>query len=199
MSRFAEPMARLIDELKKLPGVGSKSAQRLAFHILRSSEDDANALALAIQEVKASLRLCSVCNNITDIDPCVYCSSPTRNQRLICVVEEPTNIAAVEKTRHYNGVYHVLHGSISPIHGVGPEQLRISNLMKRVEDGQAEEVILATNPTVEGEATATYLSGQLRRAGLKVTRIATGIPAGSDIEYADEVTMLKAMEGRREL
>ena len=192
-------MARLIDELKKLPGVGSKSAQRLAFHILRSSEDDANALALAIQDVKANLRLCSVCNNITDIDPCVYCSSPTRNQRLICVVEEPTNIAAVEKTRHYNGVYHVLHGSISPIHGVGPEQLRISNLMKRVEDGQADEVILATNPTVEGEATATYLYGQLRRAGLKVTRIATGIPAGSDIEYADEVTMLKAMEGRREL
>jgi len=192
-------MARLIDELKKLPGVGSKSAQRLAFHILRSSEADANALALAIQEVKASLRLCSVCNNITDIDPCVYCSSPTRNQRLICVVEEPTNIAAIEKTRHYNGVYHVLHGSISPIHGVGPEQLRISNLMKRVEDGQAEEVILATNPTVEGEATATYLYGQLRRAGLKVTRIATGIPAGSDIEYADEVTMLKAIEGRREL
>ena len=192
-------MARLIDELKKLPGVGSKSAQRLAFHILRSSEEDATALASAIHEVKASLRLCSVCNNITDVDPCVYCSSATRNQRLICVVEEPTNIAAVEKTRHYNGVYHVLHGSISPIHGVGPEQLRISNLMKRVEDEQADEIILATNPTVEGEATATYLSGQLRRAGLRVTRIATGIPAGSDIEYADEITMLKAMEGRREL
>jgi recombination protein RecR len=199
MSRFAEPMARLIDELKKLPGVGSKSAQRLAFHILRSSDDDADALAGAIHDVKASLRLCSVCNNITDVDPCTYCSSATRNQRLICVVEEPTNIAAVEKTRHYNGVYHVLHGSISPIHGVGPEQLRISNLMKRVEDGQADEIILATNPTVEGEATATYLSGQLRRAGLKVTRIATGIPAGSDIEYADEITMMKAMEGRREL
>ena len=192
-------MARLIDELKKLPGVGSKSAQRLAFHILRSSEDDANALALAINDVKASLRLCSVCNNITDVDPCTYCSSATRNQHLICVVEEPTNIAAVEKTRHYNGVYHVLHGAISPIHGVGPEQLRIANLMKRVEEGGADEVILATNPTVEGEATATYLSGQLRRAGLKVTRIATGIPAGSDIEYADEITMLKAMEGRREL
>ena len=199
MSRFAEPMARLIDELKKLPGVGSKSAQRLAFHILRSSEDDADALAGAIHDVKASLRLCSICNNITDVDPCTYCSSATRNQRLICVVEEPTNIAAVEKTRHYNGVYHVLHGAISPIHGVGPEQLRISNLMKRVEDGQADEIILATNPTVEGEATATYLSGQIRRAGLKVTRIATGIPAGSDIEYADEITMLKAMEGRREL
>jgi recombination protein RecR len=192
-------MARLIDELKKLPGVGSKSAQRVAFHILRSSEDDANLLAGAIQDVKASLRLCSMCNNITDVDPCVYCSSATRNQRLICVVEEPTNIASVEKTRHYNGVYHVLHGAISPIHGVGPEQLRIANLMKRVEDGQADEIILATNPTVEGEATATYLSGQLRRAGLKVTRIATGIPAGSDIEYADEITMLKAMEGRREL
>ena len=192
-------MARLIDELKKLPGVGSKSAQRLAFHILRSTDDDATALAAAIQDVKASLRLCSVCNNITDVDPCVYCASATRNQRLICVVEEPTNIAAVEKTRHYNGVYHVLHGAISPIHGVGPEQLRISNLMKRVEDGGAEEIILATNPTVEGEATATYLYGQLRRAGLKVSRIATGIPAGSDIEYADEITMLKAIEGRREL
>jgi recombination protein RecR len=192
-------MARLIDELKKLPGVGSKSAQRLAFHILRSSNDDADALAGAIHDVKASLRLCSICNNITDVDPCVYCSSATRNQRLICVVEEPTNIASVEKTRHYNGVYHVLHGAISPIHGVGPEQLRIANLMKRVEAGQADEVILATNPTVEGEATATYLSGQLRRVGLKVTRIATGIPAGSDIEYADEMTMLKAMEGRREL
>lgn len=199
MSRFAEPMARLIDELKKLPGVGSKSAQRLAFHILRSTDDDASALAAAIHDVKASLRLCSICNNITDVDPCTFCASPTRNQRLICVVEEPTNIAVVEKTRHYNGVYHVLHGSLSPIHGVGPEHLRIANLMKRVEDGQADEVILATNPTVEGEATATYLSGQLRRAGLKVTRIATGIPAGSDIEYADEITMLKAMEGRREL
>src|SRR4030088_3592212 len=158
MSKFAEPMSRLIDELKKLPGVGTKSAQRLAFHILRSS--DADALATAVRDLKANLRLCSLCNNITDVDPCTYCSSATRNQRLICVVEEPTNIAAVEKTRHYNGVYHVLHGSISPIHGVGPEQLRISNLMKRVEDGQADEIILATNPTVEGEATATYLSGQ---------------------------------------
>src|SRR5215471_6461783 len=133
MSKFAEPMTRLIDELKKLPGVGSKSAQRLAFHILRSSGDDAIALANAIHDVKASLRLCSTCNNIPDVDPCVYCASPTRNQPLICVVEEPTNIAAIEKTRHYNGVYHVLHGSISPIHGVGPEQLRIQNLLKRVE------------------------------------------------------------------
>jgi recombination protein RecR len=199
MSKFAEPMVRLIDELKKLPGIGGKTAQRLAFHILRSSDDDAEALAAAVRDVKASLRLCSVCNNITDIDPCVYCSSATRNQRLVCVVEEPTNIASVEKTRNFNGVYHVLHGTISPLHGVGPEQLRISNLMSRVEDHQVDEVIIATNPTIEGEATATYLSGQLRRAGLRVTRIATGIPAGSDIEYADEITMLKALEGRREL
>jgi recombination protein RecR len=199
MSRFAEPMTRLIDELKKLPGIGSKTAQRLAFHILRSSDEDAESLAAAVRDVKASLRLCSVCNNITDIDPCVYCSSPTRNQRLVCVVEEPTNIAAVEKTKHFNGVYHVLHGAISPLHGVGPEQLRISNLMRRVEGNQVDEVIIATNPTVEGEATATYLTQQLRRAGMKITRIAMGIPVGSDIEYADEITMLKAMEGRREL
>src|SRR4051812_40984669 len=199
MSRFAEPMARLIDELKKLPGVGSKSAQRLAFHILRSSEDDASALALAINDVKASLRLCSICNNITDVDPCTYCSNATRNQRLVCVVEEPTNIAAVEKTRHYNGVYHVLHGALSPLHGIGPDQLRISNLTRRVEAGDVDELILATNPTIEGEATATYLSRLFKSSTVKVTRIATGIPVGSDIEYADEVTMQKAMEGRREL
>jgi recombination protein RecR len=199
MSRFAEPMTRLIDELKKLPGVGNKSAQRLAFHILRSSEDDAEALAAAVRDVKANLRLCSICNNITDVDPCVYCSSPTRNQKLVCVVEEPTNIASVEKTRHFNGVYHVLHGSISPLHGVGPEQLRIGNLMTRVAHGGVEEVILATNPTVEGEATAAYLAQQLKRQGLRVTRIAMGIPVGSDIEYTDEVTLLKAMEGRRDV
>lgn len=199
MSRFAEPMSRLIEELKKLPGIGSKTAQRLAFHILRSSDEDAELLATAVRDVKANLQLCSTCNNITDVDPCVYCSSTTRNQRLVCVLEEPTNIAAIEKTKHFNGVYHVLHGSISPLHGIGPEQLRIANLMRRVESGDVDEVILATNPTVEGEATATYLSGQLRRTGLKVTRIAMGIPVGSDIEYADEITMLKAMEGRREL
>jgi recombination protein RecR len=201
MSKFAEPMTRLIDELKKLPGIGNKSAQRLAFHILRSSADDAEALADAVRDVKAKLHLCSICNNITDVDPCEYCTSPTRNQKLVCVVEEPTNIAAVEKTRHFNGVYHVLHGSISPLHGVGPEQLRIENLMTRVSAGEIEEVILATNPTVEGEATATYLAQQLRRQGqgLRVTRIAMGIPVGSDIEYTDEVTMLKAMEGRREM
>ena len=199
MSRFAEPMARLIEELKKLPGVGSKSAQRLAFYILRASDEDAELLADAIREVKASLRLCSVCNNITDVDPCIYCTSATRNQRLVCVVEEPTNIAAIEKTRHYNGVYHVLHGALSPLHGVGPDQLRIANLAKRVESGSVDELILATNPTVEGEATATYLSSLFKSSTVKVTRIATGVPVGSDIEYADEVTMQKAMEGRREL
>jgi recombination protein RecR len=199
MSKFAEPMTRLIDELKKLPGIGSKSAQRLAFHILRSSNADAEALAVAVRDVKENLRLCSICNNITDVDPCIYCSSPTRNQRLVCVVEEPTNIAAIEKTRHFNGTYHVLHGSISPLHGVGPEQLRIANLARRVDSGEVDELIIATNPTVEGEATAVYLSGQLKRAGLKITRIAMGIPVGSDIEYADEITMLKAIEGRREL
>ena len=199
MSKFAEPMARLIDELKKLPGIGSKSAQRLAFHILRSSDEDAEALAAAVRDVKVHLRLCSVCNNITDIDPCSYCSSPTRNQRLVCVVEEPTNIAAIEKTRQYNGAYHVLHGSLSPLHGIGPEHLRISNLIRRIDAGEVDEVILATNPTVEGEATAVYLSQQIKRPSVRVTRIATGIPAGSDIEYADEVTMLKSIEGRREI
>lgn len=199
MSKFAEPMARLIDELKKLPGVGGKSAQRLAFHILRSSSDDAEALASAIRNLKEKLHLCSICNNITDVDPCSYCSNLSRNQRLVCVVEEPTNIASVEKTRYYNGVYHVLHGAISPLHGVGPEQLRIPSLLKRIENGSVDEIIIATNPTIEGEATAVHLTGLIKRAGVKVTRIATGIPAGSDIEYADEVTMMKAIEGRREL
>jgi len=189
-------MARLIEELRKLPGIGTKSAQRLAFHILRSSSEDAEALAEAVREVKARLRLCSICNNITDVDPCLYCVSPTRNQRVVCVVEEPTNIATIEKT-HYNGVYHVLHGTLSPLHGVGPEHLRIGNLQKRVENGGVDEVILATSPTTEGEATAHYLAETLRRPELRITRIATGVPAGSDIEYADEVTMTRAMEGRR--
>jgi len=192
-------MARLIEELKKLPSVGSKTAQRYAFHILRSSNEDAEQLADAIRHLKASLHLCSVCNNITDVDPCTYCANPTRNQRLVCVVEEPTNIAAIEKTRNYNGVYHVLHGALSPLHGVGPEQLRISSLARRIESGSVDELILATNPTVEGEATATYISQLFRPSGIRMTRIATGVPAGSDIEYADEVTMQKALEGRREL
>lgn len=198
MARFAEPMARLIDELRKLPGVGTKTAQRFAFHILRSTDEDASALAEAVQGLKASLRLCSICNNITDIDPCLYCSSPTRNTRLICVVEEPTNIDAVERTR-YTGVYHVLHGTLSPLHGIGPDQLRTRSLIQRVERGEADEVILATSPTLEGEATASWLAGNLRPLGIRVTRIATGVPAGSDIEYADEVTMAHALEGRHEM
>lgn len=199
MARFAEPMARLIEELRKLPGIGTKSAQRMAFHILRASEADAEALADAVRDLKAKLRLCSVCNNITDVDPCIYCASPTRNQRLVCVVEEPTSIASVEKSRGYNGVYHVLHGTLSPLHGVGPEHLRTGNLLVRVERGEVDEVILATSPTVEGEATAAYLADLLRPLKVRATRIATGVPAGSDIEYADEVTMTRAIEGRREV
>ena len=203
MSRYAEPMARLIEELKKLPGVGTKSAQRFAFHLLRSSDEDAAALADAVRALKASLRLCSICNNITDVDPCIYCSSPTRNQRLVCVVEEPTSIASVERTRGYNGVYHVLHGTLSPLHGVGPDQLRSTNLLARVERGDVDEVILATSPTLEGEATASWLAAALHHISqpghtIKVTRIATGVPAGSDIEYADEVSMARAIEGRRD-
>jgi recombination protein RecR len=199
VSRYAEPMARLIEELKKLPGVGTKSAQRFAFHILRSTDEDAAALAEAVRGLKQSLRLCSICNNITDVDPCAYCSSPTRNQRLVCVVEEPTNIESVERTRGYNGVYHVLHGTLSPLHGVGPDQLRSRTLLERAERGEIDEVILATSPTLEGEATANWLAGTLRGSQVRMSRIATGVPAGSDIEYADEVTMARAIEGRREL
>jgi recombination protein RecR len=199
MNRFAEPMAHLIDELRKLPGVGTKSAQRFAFHILRSPASDATALSAAILELKQHLRLCSICNNITDIDPCAYCSSTTRSQLQICIVEEPTNINAIEKTRSYNGVYHVLHGTLSPVNGVGPEQLRLANLYPRL--ATIEELILATSPTVEGEATARYLLDTIRKSHptLRITRIATGVPAGSDIEYADEVTMTRSLEGRREL
>jgi len=192
-------MARLIEELKKLPGVGTKTAQRFAFHILRSNEEDASALAEAVRGLKASLRLCSICNNVTDVDPCAYCASPSRNQRLVCVVEEPTNIEAVERSRGYNGVYHVLHGTLSPLHGVGPEQLRGRSLLTRVERGELDEIILATSPTLEGEATASWLAGTLRGFNVRITRIATGVPAGSDIEYADEVTMAHALEGRHEI
>ncbi len=199
MSRYAEPMARLIEELKKLPGVGTKSAQRYAFHILRSSDEDAAALAEAVRNLKASLRLCSICNNVTDIDPCVYCASPARNQRLICVVEEPTSIESVERTRAYQGVYHVLHGTLSPLHGVGPDQLRASSLVARVERGEVDEIILATSPTLEGEATANWLATALHSFPEKITRIAMGVPAGSEIEYMDEVTMARAIEGRREM
>jgi recombination protein RecR len=199
VARYAEPMARLIEELKKLPGVGTKSAQRYAFHILRSTDEDAASLAEAVRGLKASLRLCSICNNITDVDPCAYCASPTRNQRLICVVEEPTNIESVERTRGYNGVYHVLHGTLSPLHGIGPDQLRSETLLQRAERGEIDEVIVATSPTLEGEATASWLAAALRRFPVRLTRIATGVPAGSDIEYADEVTMARALEGRRDL
>jgi recombination protein RecR len=199
MARFAEPMARLIEELRKLPGIGTKSAQRLAFHILRSSTTDAEALSKAILQLKASLRLCSRCNNITDVDPCAICSSPTRNQRMVCVVEEPTNIGAIEKTRTWNGVFHVLHGTLSPVNGIGPEQLRTANLFNRLQE--IEEVILALSPTVEGEATSYYLAQEIHKLApkLPVTRIATGVPAGSDIEYADEITLSRALDNRRQL
>jgi len=192
-------MARLIEELKKLPGVGTKSAQRYAFHLLRGSDEDAAALADAVRGLKANLRLCSICNNVTDIDPCSYCASPTRNQRLVCVVEEATNIATVERSQTYQGVYHVLHGTLSPLHGVGPDQLRAGSLVGRVERGEVDEVILATSPTLEGEATADWLAGALRGFPVKITRIATGVPVGGDIEYTDEVTMARAIEGRREM
>ena len=229
MNRFADPISRLIDELRKLPGIGTKSAQRLAFHLLRGTDDDARALADSILVLREKLRLCSICNNITDVDPCVYCASPARDQHTVCVIEEPTNIATIEKTRSYNGVYHVLHGTLSPIGGVGPEQLRISSLLARLApsapigqnssseviaadetnsdslrdqhiDRTIHEVILATSPTTEGEATAAYLAAEIRRIAptLRITRIATGVPAGSDIEYADEVTLSRALEGRRD-
>jgi recombination protein RecR len=192
-------MERLIDELRKLPGVGTKSAQRFAFHILRASQGDAAALSAAILRLREQLRLCSKCNNITDIDPCSYCSNPVRNARVLCIVEEPTNINAIEKTRSFNGLYHVLHGTLSPVNGIGPEQLRLANLWSRLEG--AEELILATSPTVEGEATARYLADEVHRLynSLRISRIATGVPAGSDIEYADEVTMTRALEGRRDV
>jgi recombination protein RecR len=208
VARFAEPMSRLIDELRKLPGVGTKSAQRLAFHVLRGTDADARALADALLELRAKLRLCSICNNVTDVDPCAYCTNPVRDPHLLCVVEEPTNIATIEKTHSYNGVYHVLHGTLSPIGGVGPDQLRIANLLSRLApatsstepDEGIREVIVATSPTTEGEATAAYLAVEIHRIApaLRVTRIATGVPAGSDIEYADEVTMTRALEGRRD-
>ncbi|HEX4651796.1 MAG TPA: recombination mediator RecR [Granulicella sp.] len=199
MNRYAAPMTRLIDELRKLPGVGTRTAQRFAFHILRSSDTDAAALADSIRALKAALRLCSTCNNITDVDPCLYCASPTRNHQLICVLEEPTNIAAIEKTRSYNGLYHILHGTLSPVNGVGPDQLRLANLWPRLPE--TTELILATSPTVEGEATARYLADEAhtRFPDLAITRIATGVPAGSDIEYADEVTITRALENRRAL
>jgi recombination protein RecR len=199
MPDFAEPIARLIDELKHLPGIGQKTAQRLAFHILRTNPEEALALADAIRNAKANIHECTICNNITDADPCLYCSGSSRNPKIICVVEEPHNIWAVEKTRNYNGLYHVLGGALAPLEGIGPEQLKLKSLIARLKGGTVEEIILATNPTAEGEATAAYVSKLIKPLGVRVTRIGVGIPVGSDMEYADEITMLKAMEGRREL
>jgi len=199
MPDFAEPLARLIQEVKRLPGIGQKSAQRIAFHILRGGREEAERLAQALLDVKDKLGICSICNNISDGELCPYCRDPHRDQSVICVVEEPHNILPIEVTRTFEGVYHVLHGTISPLRGLGPEQLKIKNLIERIETGQAKEIILATNPTVEGEATAAYLARLLKPLGLKVTRIAMGIPVGSDIEFADEVTMSKSLENRREL
>ena len=194
-----DPLARLVEQLQKLPGIGGKGAQRLAFHILKNPRDEAERLCEAIRDVKERVTYCSTCNNITEHDPCGFCTSATRDQRVICVVEEPQNVSVVEKTREFRGVYHVLMGALSPLHGVGPDDLKIKGLLSRVGGGGVEEIILATNPTVEGEATALYLARLLKPLGVRVTRIAMGIPVGSDLEYADEVTMTRAMEGRREV
>jgi recombination protein RecR len=193
-----DPLLRLIEELQRLPGIGPKGAQRLAFHILKTPREQTDRLAGALRDVKERVTYCSVCNNITDVDPCAYCSSDARDPRTICVVEEPQNVAAIEKTREFKGLYHVLMGAISPLQGIGPDDLKIKGLLGRVVTG-VDEVILATNPNVEGEATAIYLARLLKPLGVKVTRIATGIPVGSDLDYADEVTMTKSMEGRREV
>jgi recombination protein RecR len=204
MLDYAEPVTKLIDEFKRLPGIGHKSAQRLAFHLLKVSQEDADRLIEAIREVKEKIIFCSVCNNLTDTDPCRFCANPARDRAMICVVEEPYNLVAIEKTREYHGLYHVLHGALSPIRGIGPEELRIKNLLARLrprEDGEPEvkEIILATNPNTEGEATANYLGRLLKPLGVRVTRIAMGLPVGSDLEYADEVTMHKALANRHEM
>ena len=198
MSR-PEPLTKLIEQLQRLPGIGAKSAQRLAFHILKTPREEIDRLSAAMQEVKDRVTYCSVCSNITDADPCFYCADGGRDKRVICVVEEPENVTAVEKSRDFKGMYHVLMGALSPLHGVGPDDLKVKDLLTRVGAGTVEEVILATNPNVEGEATAIYLAKLLKPLGVRVTRIAMGVPVGSDLEYADEVTMGKAMEGRREL
>jgi recombination protein RecR len=196
---FAEPVSRLVEQFKKLPGIGTKSAQRLAFFILKMDTQNATEFAESILEVKRSIRRCSQCNNLTDVDPCQYCTSATRSDRVLCVVEESNNILPVEKTHEFKGRYHVLMGSISPIRGVTPDQLGIPSLLQRLQSGTIEEVIVATNPNVEGETTALYLSRLIKPLGIRVTRLALGLPVGGDLEYADEVTMAKALEGRREL
>lgn len=199
MLEYAEPVARLIDELKRLPGIGYKSAQRLAFHILQADTERVVRLVTAIQEVKEKIIFCSLCNNITEVDPCRYCTSGTRDRRIICVVEEPHNLVTIEKTREYHGLYHILNGALSPIRGIGPEELKIKNLLERMRSAEVTEIILATNPTTEGEATANYLGRLLKPLGVKVTRIAMGLPVGSDLDYADEVTMHKALTNRHEI
>jgi recombination protein RecR len=195
---YPAPVARLIDELRKLPGIGPKSAQRIAFHLLRGTPEDAQQLAGAVGELLAAIRTCSLCNAVTDLEVCAICADANRSDRVICVVEEPSNLLSVEKTRDFKGRYHVLHGALSPLSGVGPDELRIQGLLDRLRRGGVEEVILATSPTVEGEATAVYLARILKPLGVKVTRIAMGVPVGSDLEWADEVTIAKALEGRRE-
>jgi recombination protein RecR len=192
-------VTKLIDELQKMPGIGAKSAQRLAFYILRAERQETDALIQSIQDVKDKIIFCSICNNITDADPCRFCTSPQRDRRVILVVEEPYNQVTIEKTREYRGLYHVLHGALSPIRGIGPDQLKIKNLFERLRGEEVEEVILATNPNTEGEATANYLTRLLKPLGVRITRIAMGVPVGSDLEYADEVTMHKALANRIEV
>jgi len=194
-----EPLSRLVEQLQKLPGIGAKGAQRIAFHVLKNPRDDAERLCDAIRNVKEQVTYCSTCHNITVVDPCVFCTGATRDQRVICVVEEPQNVMVVEKTREYRGLYHVLMGVLSPLQGVGPDDLKIKDLLERVGAGGVDEIILATSPTVEGEATALYLARLLRPLGVRASRIAMGVPVGSDLEYADEVTMTRAMEGRRDI
>ena len=195
----AAPVARLIEEFHKLPGVGPKSAQRLTYYLLRAPEEEARALAQAILEVKEKITFCSVCQNVTDRDPCLICADPERDPSLICVVEEPLDILALERTRSYNGLYHVLHGVISPMDGVGPEHLKVEELLQRLKEGSVQEVVLATNPNLEGEATAMYLGRLLRPLGVRVTRLARGLPSGADLEYADDLTLTRALEGRQEV
>ena len=196
---LARPLARLIDELSKLPGVGPKTAQRLAYHILRTSNGDAESLAAAVRSVKTDLRYCGTCFNIAEADPCAVCESPERDHRLVCVVEEPLDVLAIERTNLFRGVYHVLHGAISPVNGVRPDDLRIKELGTRVRAGGVEELILATNPNLEGEATAMYIAQSLGDTLVRVTRLARGLPIGGDLEYADELTVGRALEGRRAL
>jgi recombination protein RecR len=196
---YSPPIARLIEELEKLPGIGHKTAQRLAFHILNLPAEKSEALANAIKEAKLKTRYCSICSNITETDPCSICGSVKRDHGIICVVEDPKDVIAMERIREFNGVYHVLHGVISPMEGIGPEDIRIKELLQRIRDGNTREVIMATDPDVEGEATAMYISRLLKPIGIRITRIAHGIPVGGDLEYADEVTLAKALEGRREL